>query len=98
MQITLIRTGGYTGIPLTVTVNTMTLAAEEAHHLHQLIEAADFFRLPGAIATSAQTDRYEYEITVESGDRTHTVTFAETSIPDSLRSLLQWLLARKKNG
>jgi hypothetical protein len=95
MQITLSRTGGYAGIPLTVTVNTATLAQEKANYLHQLIDAADFFQLSGTMDAFVQPDRYEYEITVESGDRVHTVMFTETAIPDALRSLIMWLLARE---
>lgn len=81
-------------MPFTVTVNTAELAAEEANYLHQLIETADFFHLSDSTDTSAQPDRYEYEITVAASDRTHTVTYEETSIPDPVRSLIQWLLAR----
>lgn len=96
MQITLVRTGGYTGIPMTVAVDTATLSAEDANYLHQIIETANFFRLSGITNRSGQPDRYEYEITVESGDRAHTVTIAETAIPDTLRSLIQWLSGRQK--
>ena len=98
MQVTLVRTGGYTGIPLTVSVNAANLAADDANDLRQLIETTNFFHLSDVADTSVQPDRYEYEITVESGDRTHTVNLSETAVPEALQLLIKWLLARRKNG
>ncbi|MEM7553643.1 MAG: protealysin inhibitor emfourin [Cyanobacteria bacterium P01_A01_bin.84] len=40
---------------------------------------------------SAKSDRFQYELTVEDQDKQHTVVFSETSIPDTLRPLLDWL-------
>ena len=92
MQITLERSGGFTGIPLTITVDTASLSPDQATQLRHLVEAADFFHLPAAPSTPAQPDRFEYEVTVQEGDRKHTLTFGEVAVPEALRPLLNWLM------
>jgi hypothetical protein len=94
MQITLERSGGFTGMPLTVTIDTAALSPDQTAQLHQLVEAADFFHVPTTNTASAKPDRFEYTVTVREGDRTHTITVSETAIPEPLKPLLQWLVSR----
>ncbi|NJN87064.1 MAG: hypothetical protein HC881_13190 [Leptolyngbyaceae cyanobacterium SL_7_1] len=91
MQISVERSGGLMGALLTTTLDTSTLAATDAAQLRQLVEAADFFHLPATIPTAAQPDRFRYTITVRQGDRHHTVTVGESTLPSTLRPLLDWL-------
>ncbi|MBD2461796.1 hypothetical protein H6G89_12125 [Oscillatoria sp. FACHB-1407] len=93
MQISMERSGGFTGIPLVVTVDTVTLSPAEAEHLRQLVNAADFFRLPEAIADTPQPDRFHYQITVQDNGQHHTVSVSESAMPAGLRPLVQWLTA-----
>lgn len=92
MQITLERSGGFTGMPLTLTVDTADLSAEPAQQLRQWVEMADFFNLPAALATPPQPDRFEYEVTIREGDRTHSVTFGDAAVPESLKPLMEGLM------
>lgn len=92
MQITVERSGGFTGMPLTITVDTAHLPPEQAVHLRHLVEAADFFHLPATLSATVQSDRFEYEVTVQEGDRKHTITFGEAAMPERLRPLLSWLM------
>lgn len=92
MQITLQRSGGFTGIPLTLTVVTTTLSPDKATQLRHLVEAADFFHVSSPPSMPAQPDRFEYVVTVQEGDRTHTITFGEPAMPESLKPLLNWLM------
>jgi hypothetical protein len=92
MRIVFERSGGFTGMIVTTTVDTAILSPMERSTLHSLVEAADFFRLPGAIASPAQPDRFQYQITVEDGDRQHTVILGEAAVPGTLRPLLDWLM------
>ena len=92
MRASLERTGGFAGMRLTSTADTDKLAPEEAKELRQLVEAADFFRLPPKIATQAnQPDRFQYKLTVEDDQRTHTVMVSEAAIPPRVRPLAEWL-------
>lgn len=91
MQISLQRSGGFTGIPLTITVDTATLSPAQATQVRHWVEAADFFCLSSS-SMPAQPDRFEYEVTVREGDRAHTITVGDAAIPEPLRPLLSWLL------
>ncbi|MCL5998236.1 MAG: hypothetical protein M1546_19615 [Chloroflexi bacterium] len=92
MRASLERTGGFAGMRLTSTADTDKLAPEEAKELRQLVEAADFFRLPPTIASQAnQPDRFQYKLTVEDDQRTHTVMVGEAAIPPRVRPLAEWL-------
>ncbi len=94
MQVTVKRTGGFTGIPLTKTVDSATLPQQEAVLLHQMMAAADFFKLPSTIPFTPQPDRFQYQITVEQEGKQHSVMFGETAVPASLKPLLNWLMAQ----
>lgn len=92
MQVSLERTGGFTGIPMRITVNTETLSPEQVTQLHQLIEASDFFHLPHEILGAAQPDRFHYRVTVEENGRRHEVLVDEPVMPRHLKPLVDWLM------
>jgi len=92
MQITVERSGGFTGMPLTRTVDTATLSPAQAAQLRHLLETADFFHLPATPSMPAQPDRFEYEVTIQEGDRNHMLRFGEAAVPETLRPLLNWLM------
>ena len=94
MQVTVERTGGFTGIPLTKTVDSATLSHQEAVRLHQMMDAADFFELPSTIPSTPQPDRFQYRITVEQEGKQHSVTVGEAAVPVNLKPLLNWLMAQ----
>jgi hypothetical protein len=93
MQVTVERTGGFTGIPLTKMVDSAVLPQQEAARLHQIMDAAGFFELPSTIPSSPQPDRFQYRITVEQEGKRHSVTVGEAVVPVKLKPLLNWLMA-----
>lgn len=92
MQVSLERSGGFAGIPISITVDTATLPPDQASHLCHLVERADFFALPTNFVSPAQPDRFQYKVSVQEGDRQHTVTVRESSIPANLKPLIDWLI------
>ncbi|WP_416666370.1 protealysin inhibitor emfourin [Egbenema bharatensis] len=92
MQVSFERRGGFTGIPIEVTVNTAALSPEETAQLHRLVEAARFFDLPAQMNDLPQPDRFYYKVTVWQGDRQHTVRVGESAVPPPLYPLLDWLM------
>jgi hypothetical protein len=92
MRISLKRSGGFTGIPLSITVDTTTLSPEETIQFQQMVEAADFFHLPATIPAAPQPDRFQYQVTVEEQDRTHRVSVGESAVPPTLKPLLNRLM------
>lgn len=92
MRISFERSGGFAGMMTTISIDTAKLAPTEATQVKSLVEAADFFRLPEAIASSAQPDRFEYHLTVAEKQRKHSITVSESCIPGTLRPLVEWLM------
>src|SRR5262245_19567938 len=91
MWISYERSGGLAGTSLTVTIDADTLSPEDARQLRELVDAADFFALPAVItATTPGADRFQYKLTVETGERRHTVEIHEAAAPAALQPLLDW--------
>ncbi|MGB3642595.1 MAG: protealysin inhibitor emfourin [Rivularia sp. (in: cyanobacteria)] len=92
MLIFLERSGGFAGISKVFKVDTAKLPTKQGEQLSMLLEAANFFNLPAYIAAeSNQRDRFEYTLTVEDKGSQHTVTVAESAIPDNLKPLIEWI-------
>ena len=99
MRASLVRTGGFAGVSMSSMVDTDKLPPEDAQRLKQLVESANFFQLPETIAPpKAQPDRFQYRLTVEDDNRSHTVTIAESDLPPSVRPLADFLtqVARRR--
>ncbi len=94
MKILLRRTGGFTGIPLNVTIDTDQYPEEERKTLSALVGAAQFFSLPAKIpSASRERDRFQYQITVETPQKSHTVEVGESAVPGSLQPLIERLIS-----
>jgi hypothetical protein len=96
MQVSFERSGGFTGVLITLSLDTATLSPDQVTQLQRLVDEADFFHLPAAIP-AAQPDRFQYRITIQEGDREHTVTVGEPGVPNTLRPLLEWLMEAARN-
>ena len=95
MKIQLKRTGGFTGIPLNVAIDTNQYEEDEKNALSALVDAAHFFSLPEIIpSTSPGADRFEYRITVETSGKSHTVEVGESAVPDSLQPLIMRVISQ----
>jgi|SRR5579859_4992989 len=92
MRIEFTRSGGYTGIRLNRTFDTVQLPEEEAHQLDQLVDAANFFNLPEGLQ-SGGADKLQYKISIERDGKTHTVQADERAAPPSLAGLIKKLEA-----
>lgn len=91
MQVSFERTGGFAGLRLSIAVDSQSLEQEELEQLQDEVIRADFFHLPDMIDEPASADRFEYRISVEWGEQRHSITVAETAMPDDLRPLVNRL-------
>ncbi|HEY9617567.1 MAG TPA: protealysin inhibitor emfourin [Crinalium sp.] len=98
MQVSLERSGGFANIPLSVNINTETLSSDQAAQLHEWIETAQFFDLPSSLVNPMQRDRFQYQITVEEGDRRHSIHVSESEMPENLKPLVRWLTTQATRG
>jgi len=92
MRVTFERTGGFAGRKLRARIDTSTLPRTQEDELCRLIAESGFFALPGRLEPAApQPDRFQYVLTVDTGENSHTVFASESSVPQSMRPLLNWL-------
>jgi hypothetical protein len=90
MRIEFTRSGGFGGLRVAKVLNTDEMPEEEALALKELVKSAEFFDLPESLR-SRGADKVQYDITIESDGRIHTVKADEDAIPPSLVPLVKRL-------
>jgi hypothetical protein len=89
------RSGGFIGQGMRFELNLNELPDKDARSLIRLIELAGFFNLPENMIVKFNPDEYQYTITVDAGVLSHTVRTNDTTMPASLRPLVEELSALK---
>ena len=92
MRIEFERSGGFMGLRQAISLDTSSMEPEEATELFKLVEKSKFFDLPNEmLSTSEGADHFQYRLTIEYSETTHTVTLLDIDTPDDLQPLLQRL-------
>ena len=91
--ITFKRSGGFIGTGMKYELNLNQLPENDAHSLIHLIQKAEFFKIPENLIVKFNPDEYQYTITVDAGIICHTVRTNDTTMPASLRPLIDELSA-----
>ena len=87
------RSGGFIGRGMKFELDLNQLSSNEARHITQLIEQAGFFSIPENLIEKFNPDEYQYTITIDVGALSHTVRTNDTTMPASLRPLVDELSA-----
>jgi hypothetical protein len=86
--------GYFPGLAAARSIDADTLGEEDRRALKQLVEEARFFELPARTpAASGAADYQTYEITVEDGERKHTVVFSDPVTQPAVKKLVDRLRA-----
>ena len=91
--ITFKRCGGFVGTGMRFQLRLDELPSNDARALIHLIEKAEFFNIPENLIVKFNPDEYQYTITVDAGVICHTVRTNDTTMPASLRPLVDELSA-----
>jgi hypothetical protein len=83
------RSGGALGRELTMDFDLNNMPASEAQRLHNMLNESKFFEIPVVEDLRASPDEYEYVITVVAGNSIHTIHLSDTSMPQSVRPLVE---------
>lgn len=62
---------------------------DASQHLHNLINESRFFETPVQPKTPSSVDEFEYTLTIDAGQSRYTVHITDTSMPESLRPLIE---------
>jgi hypothetical protein len=90
MHITIERSGGFIGVPMTRELDTQTIDHQQALELETLLGAADFFNLQDAV--TQETDRFQYSIAVTNQGQSHHINLSETQMSDNLYAWMEKVL------
>ena len=83
------RTGGTMGREITMDLDLNTMPASISQRLNNLLNESNFFEIPVVNDLLSGPDEYEYTLTVVAGNSLHTIRVADTSMPKSLRPLIE---------
>jgi hypothetical protein len=91
MKITFWRQGGFCGIPLRREFDTDLM--EDGQTLYQMVHDSNLFNLPSSSPppSKGSADYFYYKLEVEEEGKKHVVEISELSLPEGLRTLLEWL-------
>ena len=91
--ITFKRSGGFVGKGMKYELNLNQIPMNDANSFIRLIQQAEFFNIPENLIVKFNPDEYQYTITVDAGIICHTVRTNDTTMPASLRPLVDELSA-----
>ena len=86
------RSGGELGQEIDLFLVFESLPTAEAQLLFKLIDESGFFNTPVHIGTHPDPDEFQYVISLEIGSTQHTVRTTESTMPESLRPLVDKLV------
>jgi Emfourin len=89
--ITFKRSGGFVGKGMRFQLSLDELPQDDARALLRLIDQSGFFNIPENLIVKFNPDEYQYTITVDAGVIFHTVRTNDTTMPASLRPLVDEL-------
>ena len=85
------RTGGTLGKEMSMNFDLDSMPGSVGRRLQSLLTSSNFFDIPLVNDLSAGADEFQYDMTVVAGNSIHTIHVTETSMPDSLRPLVEEL-------
>jgi hypothetical protein len=85
------RTGGSMDREMAMSFDLDTMPGSVARRLQDLLTDSNFFEVPVVNDLRAAPDEYQYDITVVAGNSIHTVHVTDTSMPQSVRPLVDEL-------
>ena len=85
------RSGGSIGKEMTMDFDLSSLPASIERRLHNLLDESNFFEIPSVDAGALGPEEHEYTITVVAGNAIHTIRVSDSSMPHSIRPLVEEL-------
>jgi hypothetical protein len=92
MKVAIARGGGVAGLTSKTRLTSEGLGADDAEALAERVHASRLLTDPEAEPRSARgADQLLYAVTVDDGERERTHRFTEESLPEEVRSLIEWV-------
>jgi hypothetical protein len=91
------RSGGFAGIPLTATTSADQLSQEHAAQLQSMLAGVQPPPQPGRAAPGG-ADLFQYQLSLDDGQRHRSFAWDETQVPPAIRPLLEALTRLARPG
>jgi hypothetical protein len=88
----------FPGLQKPLCIDTERLTAPQAGQIESMVRAAHFFDQSDSIRPAGAADYRSYRITVEDGEKSHTVKIVESAADHSLLALLAYLRTLRTEG
>jgi hypothetical protein len=98
MRILYERTGGFMGRSVSLDLNLDEMPADQSATLRRLVDESDFFGLEELPTKTSRPDEFLYIITITTKTIRHTIRASDSSMPETLRPLLNELSAHSKSS
>lgn len=85
------RTGGNMNREMAMSFDLDSMPGSVARRLQSLLTDSNFFEVPVVNDLRTAPDEYQYDITVVAGNSIHTIHVSDTSMPQSIRPLVEEL-------
>ncbi len=80
------------------TIDSLHLDNNERDLLGQMIDNSHFFSLPAGSGGKPQPDKFNYKITIQTAQKKHVVAFSQSTVPESLKELIRYLIEKTRPG
>lgn len=91
------RSGGFAGLSTSVEISSESLGGEEVEKLKKLIDQSGFYEFQtGDSAGGNMPDQFQYRITIESKGEKKMVELNETTMPETFRPLVDYLIQKAR--
>jgi hypothetical protein len=93
VQVKLVRSGGFAGLDMVATVDTVDLSTDQQDLVATLLTGD----LPGpGVGRSGGADQFSYQLEIQHGDRMVRRDWEEPDVPETVRPLLAVLTRQAK--
>jgi hypothetical protein len=97
MKVAVVRGGGVAGLTTRTRLAAEALPEGDAKALHELVRGSGLLTKPETPRQPpSHADELLYSVTVDDGERERTLRFSDESLPDEVRSLIEWVDAHPK--
>jgi flavin-dependent dehydrogenase len=99
MKVAIVRGGGVAGIATATRLDAAALVPPQAAELEAKVREAGLLKPPAAAPSSPppHPDDLLYEVSVEDGGEEHRHRYRDSELPDSVRSLVEWVGSRPES-